>query len=202
MAMAGSALFIWMSINTEIIDNMNQQDCRNSKNAVGDGAGDGAEKTVDAVQSLYIWLTIILGLSFIGIVKGIRGITTGRDVYDVKQIFPVIYIAGTIIAIFIAAFSIRLNPIVENMTTDYQRITSNGANGDILKANTMISKILIVLTVVPSIAMIGILHKGYELLEKHSDKGTAKGQDMIGPMNRYTHDDDGYDDDDGDFDLQ
>ena len=180
--MAGSALFIWMSINTEIIDNMNQEECKNSKNGSGNGSGNGVSKTVDSVQSLYIWLTIILGLSFIGMVKGIRGIATGSDVYNVKQIFPVIYIAGTIIAIFIAAFSIRLNPIIENMTTNYQRINVDGSDGDLLKANTMVSHILIVLTVVPSIAMIGILHKGYVLLEKHSDKGEEKGHPGKGHM--------------------
>lgn len=166
MAIAGSAIFIWMNISTEIIDGMNKQDCINSKN----GSGGGVEKTIDSVQSLYIWLTIIAGLAFLGLIKGIRGIAIEEDVFNAKEIFPVIYMAGTMIAIFIAAFSIRLNPIIENMATDYQRINANGSNGDILKPNTTVGYMLMVLTVVPSIAMVGVLHKGYKLLETEGEK--------------------------------
>jgi hypothetical protein len=166
MAIAGSAIFIWMNINTEIINNMNEQDCKNSITK----SGDGVEKTVDSVQSLYIWLTIIAGLAFLGLLKGFKGIAEGSPVFNPKEIFPVIYMAGTMIAIFIAAFSIRLNPIIENMATDYRRIRDDGSDGDILKPNTMVGHMLTVLTVVPSIAMVGILHKGYQLLETEGGK--------------------------------
>jgi len=170
MAIAGSALAIWMSINNRIIDNMNKRACTEG--------GSSDSSVVDSVQSLYIWLTIVLGLSFIGIVRGIRGITDGIDVYDVDEIFSVIYIAGTIIAIFIAAFNIRFNPIIKNMSTDYTMVNSDGTvESDPIKANHTISSFLTVLTVVPSIAMIFILYTGYELIKSKKKPGKDEGKD-------------------------
>lgn len=158
MIIGGSALVIWMSINNTIIDNMNQKAC--SKGISGNS------EIVDSVQGLYIWLTIIMMISFTGVVRGIKGITEERDIYNVKEIFSLIYIAGTLVVIFIAAITIGSNPIIKAMTSEYSMVNPDTTMSKVpIHANHTISSFLTTLTIVSSIAMIGVFLKGKEFVE-------------------------------------
>ena len=187
MVIGVSAVVIWASINNMIIDNMNIQAC--------DGI-DAKSNVVDSVQSLYTWLTLIIFISFIGIVKGIFGLSytteeddEGRcvqktvDTYDVTRILPLLYIAGTIITIFIATLNIGSNPIIKAMTSDFSLVGPDGRPSDAppIHANKTISVFLTIMTAVSGIAMIGIFFKGKEMLDgeqdskkKKKNKATAK----------------------------
>jgi len=182
MVIGVSAVVIWASINNMIIDNMNIQAC--------DGI-DAKSKSnvVDSVQSLYTWLTLIIFISFIGIVKGIFGLSytmeeddEGRcvqktvDTYDVTRIPPLLYIAGTIITIFIATLNIGSNPIIKAMTSDFPLVGPDGRSSDAppIHANKTISVFLTIMTAVSGIAMIGIFFKGKEMLDGEQDSKKKK----------------------------
>ena len=180
MVIGVSAVVIWASINNMIIDNMNIQAC--------DGI-DAKSNVVDSVQSLYTWLTLIIFISFIGIVKGIFGLSytteeddEGRcvqktvDTYDVTRILPLLYIAGTIITIFIATLNIGSNPIIKAMTSDFSLVGPDGRPSDAppIHANKTISVFLTIMTAVSGIAMIGIFFKGKEMLDGEQDSKKKK----------------------------
>jgi len=158
MAIGGSAIAIWMSINSSIIDSMNKNECNDSTgNSTGDSTGNSS--VVDDIQSLYTWLTIIIIISFIGIVIGVKGITEFRDFYNVKEIFPLIFIASTILTIFIATGNVSSNKLIQAMTKLY-----SPKNEVPIKANHTITTFLTIMMIVAGISGIGILVKGREVV--------------------------------------
>jgi len=152
---AGAAA-IWFNINSLIIDNMNKNACDTPKQS----------STVDAVQSLYIWLTIVLVICFVGVVRGIRGFAEGEDVYDVKSIFSIIFMASTIgTSLMALQFGVRNNPIVKAMTSAF---TLN--QGGSIPANTTVTTFLNIMSVILGIAMLFILYKGKQLVDPPKEK--------------------------------
>jgi hypothetical protein len=168
MLIGGCACFVWFNINSLIIDNMNSKACVSDKKSL----------TVDAIQSLYTWLTVVLTICFIGIVRGFRGIIDHFDIYDVKDLIHVIFMACTIGTIFIGALYIRNNPIIKAMTqsggyplSEPAELSNSTANStanstsSTVPANTTVSTMLNIMTIISVIATLFIIYKGKKIVE-------------------------------------
>jgi K+-sensing histidine kinase KdpD len=161
MIIGACATFVWFNVNILIIDNMNEKACTTDKKS----------STVESVQSLYTWLTIVLVICFVGVVRGIRGFADGWDVYDIKDIFSIIFIAGTIGTIFTGTMYVRANPVVSAMTTNYPLTTpTDKTNTNSIPANTTVTTILNVMTIISGIATVGILYKGKQIVDPPKEK--------------------------------
>lgn len=180
MLIGGCACFVWFNINALIIDNMNDKACNTS---------DKKSLTVDAIQSLYTWLTVALTICFIGIARGFRGIIEHYDIYDVKDLIHVIFMACTIGTIFIGTIYIRDNPIIKAMTqkggyplSDPTKLSSNtNSNSSTVPANTTVSTMLNIMTIISVIATLFIIYKGKKIVEDEKGAGEmGRAADLTG----------------------
>jgi len=155
------AIATWMSINTLILDDMSIQACKSKKPTT----------VIEDAQGLYTWLTVLIFISFIGVLRGFNGISNGVDTYDVDTVPAILYLAMTALICLISCIMIFGNTIIKNQLKPYT-LGGNSTNPIIqdnttIKSNSVISTSLISIASLSGIAVLAILYHGNEMVKMH-----------------------------------